>query len=254
MQLKGLDELNKYVPELNSTGGKLKFAFRFLFIFSLVTIYFVLTDQIPTWTLDSQIVIVAIGFLSVSRVFTQKNRLLEKYGEQAYSHAVWKYALPGLAMLLAAVAHIGYMNGPKFTQPTITTILFILGWYNLIVGISLWIRSILTFGFDNLSMLYVYYPQNGQLIKSSIYLALRHPVYAGILRVAFGLAFLNLGIYPITFSFLMPLGFFGWIRLVEEKELLERIPTYSEYRKRTPAFWVSPRNIGLFWKFIFIGK
>lgn len=254
MQLKGLDELNRHIPELNSTGGKIKFALRFLAIVAIVTTYFILTDQIPTWTLDSQIVIVAIGFLFISRFFTQKRNLLEKYGEKAYFHAIWRYAVPGLAMLLSAVAHIGYMNGPKFTQPTITTIFSILGWYNLVLGLSLWIRSALAFGFDNLSMLYVYFPQEGQIVRSSIYNALRHPVYAGIIRVGFGLAFLNMGIYPITFSFLMPLGFFGWIRLVEEKELLERIPTYSEYRKHTPAFWPQIKNLPTFFRFLFTGK
>lgn len=254
MQLKGLDELNRHIPELTSRGGKLKFALRFLAVVAVVTTYFILTDQIPTWTLDSQIVVAAIGFLFVSRFFTQKNNLLEKYGDKAYFHAVWKYALPGLAMLLSAVAHIGYMNGPKFTQPNITTIFYIVGWYNLMVGISLWICSALAFGFDNLSMLYVYFPQESQIVKSSIYNALRHPVYTGIIRVGFGLAFLNMGIYAITFSLLMPLGFFGWVRLVEEKELLERIPDYSEYRKHTPAFWVSPRNLVPFWKFIVTGK
>ncbi|MBI5824404.1 MAG: hypothetical protein HZB18_10290 [Chloroflexi bacterium] len=253
MQLKGLDELNRRIPELNSTGGKVKFALRFLAVAAIVTTYFILTDQIPTWTLDSQIVIVAIGFLFISRFFTQKKILLEKYGDEAYRHAIWCYAVPGLAMLISAVAHIGYMNGPAFTQPTLTTIFSVLGWFCLAIGIPLWIRSALAFGFDNLSMLYVYFPQEGLIVRSSIYNVLRHPVYAGILRVGFGLAFLNMGIYAITFSFLMPLGFFGWVRLVEEKELLERIPNYAEYRKHVPAFWPRLSNLGVFFKFLLTG-
>lgn len=254
MELKGLDELAGKLPELNSTGGKLKFALRFLVIFTIVTTYFILTDQIPTWTLDSQIVVIAIGFLFVSRFFTKKGILLEKYGDKAYHHALWNYAVPGLAIMLAAVAHISYMNGPKFTQPGITTVLAILGWYNLIVGVVLWLRSALAFGFDNLSMMYVYFPQQGRIVKSNIYNVLRHPVYAAIIRVGFGLAFLNMGIYPTTFAFLMPLGFFGWIRLVEEKELIERIPNYIEYRKQTPAFWARIKDLPGFFKFLLTGE
>ncbi len=254
MQLKGLDELNKYVPELNSTGGKLKFAFRFSLIFFLVTIYFVLTDQIPTWTLDSQIVVMALGYLLLSRFFTQRKKYIETYKETAYHQAFSRFVIPGLAVIFAALAHIAYMNGPKFTQPAIIAILSTLGWLLLIVGSVLWFRSAFAFGLDYLTMLYVYHPAEGRIVNSSIYNILRHPIYAGALRVGIGLACLNMGIYALAFAFLLPLGVTGWVRLVEEKELLERIPTYSEYRKRTPAFWVSPRNIWLFWKFIFLGK
>ena len=63
MHLKGFESLARHVPELNSQGGRLKIALYALGVFTLTTVYFILTDQIPTWTLDSQIVVMALGFL-----------------------------------------------------------------------------------------------------------------------------------------------------------------------------------------------
>lgn len=254
MKIKGFETTGGYLHELNSTKGKARLAAIFLGIFTLATIYFVLTDQIPTWTLDSQIVVMALGFLLLGRFFTQRKLILEKYKDTAYRHAFVRFVLPGLALVFASIVHIAYMNGPKFTQPTIVTVASIFGWYFLVVGAVLWIRSAWTFGFDNLAMLYVYFPAKGGIINSTIYGILRHPVYAGALRVGIGLACLNMGIYALTFALLLPLGFTGWVRLVEEKELIERFPGYAEYRKLTPAFWIKPNAIGAFWKFILAGK
>jgi len=254
MNIKGFDNLARHVPELNSTGGIFKIATYFSSIFALTTIYFILTDQIPTWTLDSQIVVMALGYLLLSRFFTQKKRLIEQYNDAAYRHAFGKFALPGLAIIFAALAHIVYMNGPKFTQPALVTVFNWGGWVFIIIGVILSIRGVNTFGVDNLTMLYVYFPEESSLINSSIYGIVRHPIYAGALRVGIGLALLNMGIYPLTFAILLPLGLFGWVRLVEEKELLERIPTYAEYRKDVPAFFPYPNKLSGFFKFLFTGK
>jgi protein-S-isoprenylcysteine O-methyltransferase Ste14 len=254
MELKGFNELVRHMPDLNSTGGRAKLVLLFAGIFTLTTIYFIITDQIPTWTLDSQIVIMALGYLFLSRFFTQRKNFIEKHKDIAYRHAFVRFVIPGLAVIFAAMAHIAYMNGPKFTQPTITTILSILGWLLIIVGVVLWIRSVFAFGLDYLTMLYVYHPAEGRIVNSNIYNILRHPVYAGALRIGIGLACLNMGVYALTFALLLPLGVTGWVRLVEEKELLERFPGYAEYRKRTPAFWPQINKLPAFFNFLFTGK
>ncbi len=122
----------------------------------------------------------------------------------------------------------------------------------MIVGATLWIRGIFAFGFDNLALLYVYYPEEGKIVNSNIYSVLRHPVYAGVLRVIIALALLNGNGNSIAFILFAPLGLFGWIRLVEEKELIERFgPSYLDYRKRVPAFWPRLRDYRkVFWIFI----
>lgn len=254
MQLKGFDVLARHVPELNTTGGKIKIIASFFGIFGLTTLYFVLTDAIPTWTLDSQIVIMALGYVILSLFFSQKKKYIEKYHEAAYRHAFGHFAIPGLALTFAGLAHTAYMNGPVFTQPTLVTIFTVAGWFFVGIGVLLFIRAITTFGIDNLTMLYIYFPEESSSINSSIYGIVRHPIYAGALRVGIGLALLNMGIYALTFAILLPLGLFGWIRLVEEKELLERIPDYADYRKRVPAFFPYPNQIPGFFKFIFTGK
>ncbi len=254
MNLKGFENLARHVPELNTAGGRFKIAAYSFGIFALTTIYFILTDQIPTWTLDSQIVVMALGYLLLSRFFTQKKKLIGKYHEAAYRRAFGMYAIPALAIIFAALAHTAYMNGPKFTQPMLVTVFSWAGWVFIVIGGILAVQAVTTFGVDNLTMLYVYFPEESSLINSSIYGILRHPIYAGALRVGIGLALLNMGIYALTFAILLPLGLFGWIRLVEEKELLERIPTYAEHRKRVPAFFPYPNKIPGFFKFLFTGK
>jgi len=45
------------------------------------------------------------------------------------------------------------------------------------------------------------------------------------------------------------------VRLVEEKELIERFgQSYLDYRKRIPAFWPRPRDLGGFFKFLLSGE
>ncbi len=254
MEIKGFNELVKHAPALNSTNGKIGLVLRFFGFFILTTAYFIISDQIPTWTIDSQIVVMALGYLILSRFFTQRKILIEKHKEMAYQHAFIRFVIPGLAIIFAAMAHIIYMNGPKFTQPTITTVLSILGWFCIVIGTILWFRSVFTFGLDYITMVYTYFPEDGRIVNSSIYSILRHPVYAGALRIGIGLACLNTGIYALTFALLLPLGLTGWVRLVEEKELIERIPDYAEYRRHTPAFWPQIKKLPSFFKFLFTGQ
>ena len=169
MKFKGMDTLSKHVPELNSTGGKVRIALYAIFLFALVTVYFIVTDQIPTWSIDSQIIIIALGFIVMSLFFSRKQTYKEKYKELAYRNAFAHYVMPGLALIIAAIAHAGYMNGPFVPQGWWTIIFFALGWLMLCVGAILWIRSVFEFGADNLALLYVYYPEEGQIINSSIY-------------------------------------------------------------------------------------
>jgi len=255
MKFKGMDALAKHVPELNSTGGRARIGLYAIFLFSLVTAYFITTDNIPTWSIDSEIIISALGFLVLSLFFSRKQSYKEKYKELAYRNAFAHYAMPGLALIFGAIAHAGYMNGPFVPYGWWTIIFLALGWFMLCIGALLWIRSIFTFGMDNLALLYVYYPEEGQIINSSVYGILRHPIYAGALRVVIGLALLNGNANAIAFIIFVPLGLIGWIRLVEEKELLERFgQTYLDYRKHVPAFWPKLSNLGVFYNFLVAGR
>ena len=255
MKLKGLDALAKHVPELNSASGRARIVLYAVFLLSLVTAYFILTDNIPTWSIDSEIIVSSLGFLILSLFFSRKQTYKEKYKDLAYRNAFAHYALPGLCLIFGAVAHAGYMNGPTIPTGWWTTAFTVLGWYWVLVGAVLWARSVSTFGVDNLNLLYVYHPEESRIVDSSIYSVLRHPIYASAIRVWVGLALLNGNGNSVIFSVFVPLGLAGWIRLVEEKELIERFgQSYLDYRKRAPAFWPKLRDSGKFFKFLFTGS
>jgi protein-S-isoprenylcysteine O-methyltransferase Ste14 len=249
-----MDDLSKHIPELNSAGGRMRIALYAVILFTLVNAYFITTDNIPTWSIDSEIIIGSLGFLILSLFFSRKQAYKKKYNELAYRNAFAHYAIPGLALLFAAIAHAAYMNGPFVPRGWWTIVFLVLGWLMLCIGVILWLRSVFTFGVDNLALLYVYYPEESRIIDSSIYSILRHPIYASALRICIALALLNGNANSIAFIIFAPLGFTGWIRLVEEKELIERFgQSYLDYRKRVPAFWPKLRDLGVFYKFLITG-
>jgi protein-S-isoprenylcysteine O-methyltransferase Ste14 len=254
MSIKGFDELRRHFPDLGTTRGRGGIALIALGIFGITTLYFVVSDQIPTWTIDSQIVVMTIGLLFFSLFFLKRNEFIARFHERSHRNAFIGFALPGLAILFATIAHIAYMNGPKWPPGTATLIMRMLGAYWVVVGIVLWVRSVLTFGLDYLMMLYVYFPENSRIVHSSIYNILRHPIYAAAMRIGLGLALLNTSIYALAFMPFLPLGLYGFVRLVEEKELLGRFPDYAENRKRVPAFWVRPDTLASFYRFLLTGK
>ena len=250
--LKGIEQLTLHFADLQSVGGRVRLALRASAFFALTTVFFLWTDRIiPDWQPDGQILALALGFLIIGRFFWQKHAYHEKYGELAYRNAFVHFMLPGLMVIFATIAHCAYAPGIEIPNVWWKVYLSMLGWLFVTIGAVLWIRSILTFGLDNLTMLYVYYPEESRLVDSQIYSILRHPIYSGALRVTVGLCLLN-GNWPaLIFALLAPVGFMGWVRLVEEKELLERFPEYAEYRRRTQAFWTW--QAGKFWRFLLSG-
>jgi protein-S-isoprenylcysteine O-methyltransferase Ste14 len=254
MELNGMDQLRKHVPELRTPGGIALIALAFAGVITLVTLFFVWVDRVfIEWMPDGEIVIMAIGFLLLSLFFSRRTIYQQKYGELAYRNAFAHFCLPGLGIIFASVAHMGYMPGPEIPALWWKTVLIALGWVAVLIGAVLWIRSVATFGVDYLAMLYVYHPEESRMVDSSIYGVIRHPIYAAALRIGVGLALLNGNWYALVVALIWPIFLTGWIRLVEEKELLERFPDYAEYRKRVPAFWPRPRNLFRFFQFLFTG-
>ena len=217
MELKGMEQLGRHVPDLNSPRGKVRVGLYALGWFLMGTFYFVITDRIPTWSIDSQIIIMALGYLLLSFFFSRKKLYQEKYKELAYRNAFAHFVIPGLAIIFAAAAHAGYMNGPFVPRGWWTTVFVALGWLMIVVGAALAIRAVSVFGLDNVTMLYIYYPEEGKIVDSSIYGVLRHPLYAGALRVVIGLALLNGNGNSLVFIFFLPILLFGWLRLWKKR-------------------------------------
>lgn len=256
MQVFGLEKLYAHIPDMRTPLGRLIIGLYVLGSFALVTLLFITLDsRWPQGTLVTQFVVLGVGFFWLARFITRRAAFKQKWGELAYRNAFAIHGVPGLALILSAVIHIAYMPGPAIPlgwwSPGVVT----LGLFFCVVGFGIWARAIFAFGFDNLALLYVYYPEEGRLVDTAIYGILRHPTYAGVIRFGLGMALLNGNWFALAFGLFMPLGMTFWLRLVEEKELIERFGAgYTDYRKRVPAFWPQPRHWGNFCRFLLSGE
>ena len=82
-------------------------------VFGATTGFFLLVDRyFAEWMPDGEIVVLALGFLILSRFFSQKDRYIARFGEQAYARAFTSFGIPGLGIVFGAIAHLAYMPGP----------------------------------------------------------------------------------------------------------------------------------------------
>lgn len=255
MKMKGFDNLRRHVSEFETPKGVAAAILALAAVIAFTSLFFAMVDRgFSEWMPDGEIVVMALGFLILSRFFSQKDRYREKYGERAYRNAFVNFCIPGLGIVFASIAHMGYMAGPGIPDLWWRSVLVDLGLFLIVLGAALWLRSAASFGADNLAMLYVYFPDEGHIVDSSIHSVLRHPIYAAALYIGIGLALAHANWYALLVALILPIFLTGWIRLVEEKELIERFPDYVQYRKRVPAFWAKPRQLAVFYRFIFLGR
>ena len=254
MNVKGLDTLRAQVPEVATRWGLLRVGMAILAVLAATTLFLLAADRwFAEWMPDGELVVLALGFLLISRFFSQRERYQQKYGDRAYQVAFARYNIWGLGIIGAAIAHLAYIAGPAIPAVWWRPWLQMLGYACLAAGLLLWVRAITSLGIDNLVMLYVYRPQRAPRPEAGLYRLLRHPMYAGAIDVGFGLALIHANWYALLVALLLPLFFFGWVRLVEERELLQRFPDYAEYRRRVPAFAPHPRDVSRLWKLLVLG-
>jgi protein-S-isoprenylcysteine O-methyltransferase Ste14 len=204
-------------------------------------------------TLVSQVIIIGTGLALVSQVILRRSTFKARWSERAFSVAFRWLAIPGLTLVGAGLAHFAWIEGPRLVPHEITLAPFM---YLLVTGIVLWLRTILVLGIDNLSMLYVYFPNEGRLVDSSIYRVLRHPVYSAAIRVGLALVLWNGSALALFAGLMTPLTMTAWLRWVEEPELIERFGDgYRAYRARVPAFFnLNPRIWPVVWRFLLTGQ
>jgi len=254
MKLKGLEALRRHVPELQTTKGLVLVILSFVVVFIATSSFFILINiRFIEWLPDGEIVIMALGFLIMSRFFSQKKTYQKEYGELAYRNAFARFNLPGLAIVIASIAYLGYIAGPEIPPIWWRSILVAVGWIFVIVGAALWVRSVATLGVDNLAMVYVYFPLESKMTNSGIYQILRHPIYGAALYIGIGLSLIHANWYGLLVALILPIFLTGWVRLVEEKELLERFPDYANYRKHIPAFLPRLQDNAKFFRFLILG-
>jgi len=247
--------LEDHVPELRSRVGYALVTLGFLGVMAATSLFFVVVDRgFAAWMPDGEIVVLTLGFLVLSRFFTQRSRFKQQFGQGAYSAAFVRFVVPGLGIIVASIAHLAYMAGPEVPDLWWTPMLRAAGWLLLAAGLTLWLRAIASLGIDTLVLLYVYVPEEGHMASSSIYALIRHPVYSAALNMGAGLALIHANWYALLVVPVLNLFFFGWIRLAEEPDLVVRFPDYLEYRKRVPAFLPWPRDLPRFLRFLILGN
>lgn len=252
----GLNRLRKHLPEARTAWGMVRLLALPVILFLLVTQLFATSDMFgEVWLLDAEVLTLTAGFLMLYLFFWLKGPLKERYGEDAFAMGFKRFVAPGLAIIFAVVARVPFIGGPMIPGWILDPAGWLLGWLLIIVGVLLWLRAVLALGMDSLTMTYVYYPVEGLLKESSIYGLLRHPIYGAVQRISLGLALLNGSWIALTLAFIICLYTWGWVRLVEERELIGRFGrSYEDYRKKVSAFWPKWRRLGKFIQFLIQGR
>jgi protein-S-isoprenylcysteine O-methyltransferase Ste14 len=98
-------------------------------------------------------------------------------------------------------------------------------------GLVLFAFGIITFlmGLFTIKTLESY---EGDLITKGIYSKIRHPMYFGFILWSIGFPIFFGALFSFIISFLFIGNILFW-RYLEEKELIERFPTYLNYKKTT---------------------
>jgi protein-S-isoprenylcysteine O-methyltransferase Ste14 len=288
MKIKGIDKFQEKVPILS--GKKLfllpLYAFPILLLCILVMIGFdsipdiakssgVSSILLPFFPLIGEVIVCIVGLILVDQMWFWKDRLKAKYGQLSYQHiCLVGFAGTSCLVSLSVNLFIHYWSFSSlfwmssslkfltilpeeyfyFSGLIIFWIKIILSVFFLVFGITMMIRSLQTFGFDYMSVIYLYFPEESKMQNHRIYSVIRHPMYTGILLLGLGGMFSTLTLYSVIFFLVYFLAFYIHIRFVEEKELILRFgPSYQEYIKKVPAFFVTPNKIGAILGFL-LGK
>lgn len=236
--IKGLDELRQHVPDLNSPLGTFRFLLLPVILFILITVLFnAIRFPWIFWQGVAEILLGSLGFGLLYLFFRSRQGYKSRFGPLAYRQAARRFGLPGVMIIAAVVTRIRYLPGPAIPRLGWGIVLPVLGWVLIGVGVLLGLRAVQVFGIDNLTMLYVYFPEESHIVNHQIYSILRHPAYAAVQAITFGLALLNGSWAALICALVFSLGLWGWVLLVEENELIQRFgAAYADYRKRVPAF------------------
>ncbi|MFX0011662.1 MAG: methyltransferase family protein [Candidatus Hermodarchaeota archaeon] len=289
MKLKGLDKFLDKIPKFS--GKKILFlpiyVIVVLILSLMVQIYFdILPSLLPVngpleyfTTMFPVLGVTIIGVIAIILVYqmwSQRERLRAKYGQLSYQR-IFLAGFAGVVLLFSIVVNnfiAFYQWNPVFwTQfpfsifatpltSFISPISLLFGYIRFFLGVLLCIlgaatmgRAILTFGFDYMTVTYLYFPEESELQDHQIYSVLRHPAYSGILIVCLGGTIIQFTIYSILCFLILYFGMFIHIHFVEEKELIIRFGnSYVEYRRKTPAFFAHIRDWGSFFRFILGGE
>ncbi len=213
-----------------------------------------------------------IAFRSIWGVWQNRDRYVAEFGELAYQKAIPRGVF-GISWIFAICIHI-YI--PIDTLPAgtpvnpITTLLcrslisflgipvgldftirIVLSLFIVIIGLLTIRSALLTFGFDYMALVYLYYPAESQIQKHEIYSVIRHPTYFGLLSIAMGGLWLRFSVYSLLLFFMFLFGLLAHIYFVEEKELQDRFgESFIEYQQNVPALYIRLRDLRIYIRFL----
>ncbi len=228
----------------------------------------------PITPILGSVIILVLGFLNVYTVWRNKDRYKTKYKEKAYQKAL-KFGAVGVTLVISIVVHsvmpLDFLA--RYTENSTVSVFLstaideiILGFSSmfLIVRIALSLiflllafltiyRAITVFGFDYMLLVYLYYPEESEIQESEIYSVLRHPTYHALLLFYTSSLFLRFSFYSFAYFFIFLVGIKAHLKFVEEKELIQRFGEgYKNYKKEVPALHVRFRDLGKYFRFLFL--
>lgn len=248
--------LNDIVYE-NQKKKKLNFFLITILNSVLTFLFYCLIDRLVFYgAIMSEFIIMTIAVVVLGMFYVKKNRYIEKYGrKRGYNLAFYRYHVTAMPLIYVSAIHPLFVSHFQFDLNIFTCLLRLVGLYFILTGMVLHRKSIKIFGLDNLFMYYVYYPELGKKTESEIHKLLRHPIYSAMSRVSIGLGFLVGTSNSILCSLVLPLMQLVWLRVYEERDLLNRFnKEYKEYMVATPAIFVKITEIKKFWEFLMRSK
>lgn len=284
MQFKGLDKLHEKLP--NYPGKRIALFPLIGIVTSLLGYGFLIALDILPRVYSSVEVLVAIepyisilgslflatiAFLLIGTLWSKRDSMKEKYGDLAYQRMIPRGVI-GVFLIPPLVFHAftsirSLPPGPPantLTTQVSTPLLQLLGipleidiWLRMIIsGLfivfgALTVRSaLLTFGLDYMTVVYLYFPEESEVVDHEIYSVVRHPAYFGGVLLAVASLVFRFTIYSIILCILTYLVFRLQARR-EEKELVNRFgDSYRAYMKRVPALYVRLRDIPTYLRFL----
>jgi protein-S-isoprenylcysteine O-methyltransferase Ste14 len=286
IRLKGIEEFREKIPKFS--GKKIIF-FVFYVIFIILSSFTILIaldlgplligERLgyfrPWFPVIGVGIFELIGLILVYQMWFWRKRLKVKYGHLAYQ----KVFLAGFAGILILIVLSFHSFVPFYTLnshfwstgvyslftitftsyfPPISFIIDIIrltfGAIISILAILMMFRSLITLGFDYMTVIYLYFPEESSIQESRIYSVIRHPMYSGLILLSAGGFILHFNLYSAFFFVIYYLGFLIHIFLVEEKELLERFgASFIEYRRKVPVVFPYPTRWGKYFRFL-LGK
>ena len=283
--LKGLDIFLQKVPALSGKRIILLpfYAFSIIFLclsvmmaFDTLPVVFGLKGASPLLLalspLAGELIVCVLGFVLVWQMWFWKDKLKARYGRLAYQ-SIFLVGFAGISCVLSLAlnmfVHYWWFSRPfwmfsslkflvlplegylPFARVEAAVFRLILAFFFTVTGFTMIVRSLLTFGFDYMSVLYLYYPEESKVQNHAIYSVLRHPTYTGALLIGFGGMFYTFTLYSVVFYLVFLVSFCIHIRFVEERELIARFGrSYREYMQQVPAFFVKPGKLPAFLAFL----